>query len=125
MVRERVAAPPWLPRGYFAEAERGARRYASHLHLTDTPEEERAERSASPGPDDGFGFYVAITPLSRYDAQTPNLLPSLLAPPSPAGLTGFRGLKTFETFGGRTPPLVRAPPPEAPPEETTGAGASA
>ena len=104
--------------------EGGARRYASHLHLTDTPEEERAERSASPGPDDGFGFYVAITPLSRYDAQTPNLLPSLLAPPSPAGLTGFRGLKTFETFGGRTPPLVRAPPPEAP-EETTGAGASA
>ena len=82
--------------------------YASHYNLVeDAPRPPLTRSSGTPGED--FGFFVAITPLSRAGGDAP-----------------FAGDRAFKSFAGGTPPLVgykpnpliaRKPPgiPELPP----------
>ena len=82
--------------------------YASHYNLVeDAPRPPLTRSGGTPGED--FGFFVAITPLSRAGGDAP-----------------FAGDRAFKSFAGGTPPLVgykpnpliaRKPPgiPELPP----------
>ena len=79
--------------------------YASHYNLVeDAPRPPLTRSSGTPGED--FGFFVAITPLSRAGGDAP-----------------FAGDRAFKSFAGGTPPLVgykpnpliaRKPPPGIP-----------
>lgn len=75
--------------------------YASQLNLVDDQEPPlpNAPPTGEQSPwDDGFGFYVAITPVDGATTESP---PAILPPSCDIN---------FKTHGGSTPPLVRAPP---------------
>ena len=90
--------------------------YASALHLTSAADDDddldlpTVPPTGEQSPWDarnGYGFYVAITP------PTPLYLGELTSSPGSTPLfftTRSSPEHTFKTNGGRTPPLVRAPP---------------